>query len=209
MSILTGRYSSSPETIIDRDVKDIDRFGVDTVLQRIEESDLSDQFWNTALINDFDRASTQHPYINTFFAAQVFFGDKGFLSDVTLRSIRDIKGDIHHTFPYDYLKKYGKSDRIAYNQIANFVYMEKSTNIQIGNMKPSDYMAVVIKQAKSGKLGTHPIGKITDYSLLEENLKQNCIPEGFEEMNIDDYDNFLSKRRKLMVSKIEKYYKKI
>jgi hypothetical protein len=209
MSILTGRYSSSPETIIDRDVKDIDRRGVEAVLQQIEESELSDQFWDVALINDFDKASMQHPYINTFFAAQVFFGDKGFLSDVTLRSIRNIKGDIHHTFPYDYLKKNGRRDRIEYNQIANFVYMEKSTNIQIGNKKPSDYMTTVLEQAKFAKLGDAPIGKITDYELLKENLKQNCIPDGFEEMMIDDYDRFLSARRKLMVTKIKKYYKSL
>jgi hypothetical protein len=209
MSILTGRYSSSPETIIDRDVKDIDRSGVESVLQQIEASDLSDQFWNVALVNDFDKASLQHPYINTFFAAQVYFGDKGFLSDVTLRSIRDIKGDIHHTFPYEYLKKNGKSDRIEYNQIANFAYMEKSTNIQIGKMNPSEYMAIVIGQAKSGKLGSKPIGKITDYTLLEENLKQNCIPEGFQDMIVHDFDRYLALRRKLMVAKIEKYYKSL
>ncbi len=209
MSILTGRYSSSPESIIDRDVKDIEKSGVEAVLKQIEESNLSEQFWSVALVNDFDKASLQHPFINTFFAAQVFFGDKGFLSDVTLRSIRDIKGDIHHTFPYDYLKRNGRSDRIEYNQIANFVYMEKSTNIQIGNKNPRDYMAIVIEQAKSGKLNSNPIGKITDLKLLEENLKQNCIPEGFEKMVVDDYQDYLLTRRNLMVTKIEKYYKSL
>lgn len=209
MSILTGRYSSSPESIIDRDVKDIEKSGVEAVLKQIEESNLSEQFWTVALVNDFDKASLQHPFINTFFAAQVYFGDKGFLSDVTLRSIRDIKGDIHHTFPYDYLKKNGKSDRIEYNQIANFVYMEKSTNIQIGNKNPRDYMAIVLEQAKSGKLGSNPIGKITDMKILEENLKQNCIPEGFEAMLVNDYDEFLNKRRRLMVEKLQKYYNSI
>lgn len=209
MSILTGRYSNSPESAIDRDVKDIEKSGVEAVLKQIDESDLSEQFWSTALVNDFDKASLQHPFINTFFAAQVYFGDKGFLSDVTLRSIRDIKGDIHHTFPYDYLKKNGKSDRIEYNQIANFVYMEKSTNIQIGNKKPIDYMAIVLEQANSGKLGDNPIGKITDITLLEDNLKQNCIPDGFENMEVSDYESFLVSRRKLMVQKIEAYYKSL
>ena len=209
MSILTGRYSSSPESIIDRDVKDIEKSGVEAVLKQIEESNLSEQFWSVALVNEFDKASLQHPFINTFFAAQVFFGDKGFLSDVTLRSIRDIKGDIHHTFPYDYLKRNGKSDRVEYNQIANFVYIEKSTNIQIGNKNPSEYMAIVIEQAESGQLSSNPIGKITDLKLLEENLRQNCIPEGFEKMVVDDYQAYLLTRRNLMVSKIEKYYKSL
>jgi hypothetical protein len=210
MSILTGRYSSSPETIVDRDVKEVARVGVEAFLKRIEESELSQQFWEVALINDFNKASQQHPYLNTFFAAQVYFGDTGFLSDVTLRSIRSIKGDIHHTFPYDYLKHNGKADRIEYSQIANFVYMEKSTNIQIGKMKPSEYMATVLDQARTGKLDKkHPIGKILDTEKLAKNLKQNCIPKGFESMSVEDYDNYLRERRKLMVRKIEKYYKSL
>lgn len=210
MSVLTSRYSSSPETIIDRDVKEIARSSVEEYLQRIEASDLSQQFWDVALVNDFDKASQQHPYLNTFFAAQVFFGETGFLSDVRLRSIRTVKGDIHHTFPYDYLKKTGKADRYEYNQIANFVYMEKSTNIQIGNMKPSEYMAIVLQQAQTGVLDKkHPIGKITDASLLAKNLKQNCIPTGFDGMAVEDYDDYLTARRQLMVKKIEKYYKSL
>jgi hypothetical protein len=210
MSILTSRYSSSPETIIDRDVKEIARTSVEDTLQRVEDSDLSEQFWQVALVNDFNKASQQHPYLNTFFAAQVKFGDTGFLSDVRLRSIRSIKGDIHHIFPYDYLKKNGKQDRFEYNQIANFVYMEKSTNIQIGNMKPADYMDILVKQTVNGKLDKkHPIGKILDPVILKNNLRQNCIPKGFEQMTIDDYEDFLKARRKLMVSKIEKYYKSL
>lgn len=210
MSILTSRYSSSPEAIIDRDVKEIARSSVEEYLSKIEDTDLSQQFWEVALVNDFDKASQQHPYLNTFFAAQVKFGDTGFLSDVTLRSIRSIKGDIHHTFPYDYLKKTGKADRYEYNQIANFVYMEKSTNIQIGNKKPSEYMEIVYRQAESGELDSkHPIGKIRYLETLKENLKQNCIPDGFERMSVEDYDGFLRTRRKLMVKKIEKYYKSL
>lgn len=210
MSVLTSRYSSSPETIIDRDVKEIARNGVEGYFNKIEDSDLSQQFWDVALVNDFDKASQQHPYLNTFFAAQVYFGDTGFLSDVTLRSIRSIKGDIHHTFPYDYLKNNGKPDRYEYNQIANFVYMEKSTNIQIGKRKPSEYMQIVLNQAKNGKLNTaHPIGKITNPEILINNLRQNCIPEGFENMAIEDYQDYLKARRKLMVKKIEKYYKSL
>lgn len=210
MSILTGRYSSSPESAIDRDVKEIARSGVEAYLEKIESSDLSQQFWEVALVNDFDKASQQHPYLNTFFAAQVYFGDKGFLSDVRLRSIRSIKGDIHHTFPYDYLKKNGKSERYEYNQIANFVYMEKSTNIQISNMEPKEYMRIVFEQAETGLLDPkHPIGKITNLSSLKNNLKQNCIPSGFKDMAISDYDEYLQKRRKLMVAKIEKYYKSL
>ena len=88
--------------------------------------------------------------------------------------------------------------------------MEKSTNIQIGNKKPSEYMNIVISQVKSGSLDSkHPIGKITDKEQLAINLEQNCIPEGFENLAIEDYDGYLKSRRRLMVAKIEKYYKSL
>ena len=204
MSVLTSRYSTSPESVIDRDIKEIARVGIKEYLEKQEPTE---EYWSNTLLNDFDKASMQHPYLNTFFAAQVFFGDTGFLSDVSLRSIREIKGDIHHTFPYEYLKTNGKNERFEYNQIANFVYMEKSTNIQIGKKKPMDYMEIVINQANTGKLDKkHPIGKITDIKRLQQNLKENCIPTGFEKMDVDDYNSYLIERRKLMVAKIKKYY---
>ncbi len=64
-------------------------------------------------------------------------------------------------------------------------------------------MAEVYKQIGGGKL---KYGGIEDEKLLLENLKQNCIPEGFEKMEIDDYQDFLKKRRKLMAVKIKDYY---
>ena len=41
---------------------------------------------------------------------------------------------------------------------------------------------------------------------LKENLRQNCVPEGFESMTIEDYSQFLEKRRVLMAQKIKEYY---
>lgn len=49
-------------------------------------------------------------------------------------------------------------------------------------------------------------GGIVDEVELRKNLKQNCIPVGFEEMDIADYTNFLEMRRKLMAEKIRNYY---
>ena len=49
-------------------------------------------------------------------------------------------------------------------------------------------------------------GGIIDEVELHRNLEQNCIPTGFEEMEISDYNNFLEMRRKLMAEKIRNYY---
>ena len=42
--------------------------------------------------------------------------------------------------------------------------------------------------------------------ILKENLKVNCIPKGFENMNVADFDEFLKQRRVLMAKKIKEYY---
>lgn len=50
------------------------------------------------------------------------------------------------------------------------------------------------------------IGSIVDKEVLEENMRINCIPRSFSSMTVDDYDNFLKQRRKLMAEKIKDYY---
>lgn len=49
-------------------------------------------------------------------------------------------------------------------------------------------------------------GGITSLDELKSNLKQNCIPEGFEQMDIRSYEQFLNQRRALMAEKIRDYY---
>lgn len=80
MSILTGRYSGSPESQFDFDIKQIVSKGVENVLKSIEEAQLSDAYWNAQLVQELDKSSVNSPYINLFFAAQIKAGDKGFLS---------------------------------------------------------------------------------------------------------------------------------
>ena len=50
---------------------------------------------------------------------------------------------------------------------------------------------------------------ITNRDELKKNLEMNCIPEGFENMSIEDYPRFLDARRKLMAKKIKAYYESL
>lgn len=54
--------------------------------------------------------------------------------------------------------------------------------------------------------GIATIGSIVDKEILKSNLKLNCIPEGFDNMTLEDFDEFLKQRRILMAKKIEEYY---
>ena len=90
-----------------------------------------------------------------------------------------------------------------YNQIANYVFLQQEINIKISDDAPCIYMQEVVNQCKTKK----PVyGRIIDKTVLAENLRQNCIPDGFENMDINDYREFLIRRRKLMAQKIREYY---
>lgn len=206
MSVLTSRYSSSPESTFDLDIRNITKHGADEYLKEIEESSLSDAFWNVGLVQELDKSSVSNPFLNAFWAAQIYFNDEGFLStNIKIKDMIEYRGDIHHLFPRDYIRKTypSKSD---YNQIANFVYLQQEINISIGNKSPKDYFAEIKKQIETGK---HKYGNILSIEKFKENLAKHCIPETILEATSDNYMDFLTARRKLMAKKIEKYYKSL
>lgn len=203
MSLLTGRYSGSPESKFDFDIKQISKIGAEKFLKSIEDAELSDAFWNIGLVQALDKATINSPFLNLFFAAQVKSNDQGFLStDITVGNMITHRGDIHHLFPREYLKSFGY-ERSDYNQIANFVYAQQEINIKIGKKAPKEYIREVYKQTEGGNV---KYGGITDINNLKENFKKNCIPEEFENMEAEDYFYFLTERRKLMALKIKEYY---
>jgi hypothetical protein len=205
-TILTGRYSSSPESSMDYDIRQISEKPFDAFLKEREEAELSDAFWEVSLVQSLDTSVASSPYFLAFLAAQVKEADKGFLSkEVSVSDLVSLRGDIHHLFPKDYLKRNGL-DRWKYNQIANFVYMQSEINIKVGNKPPQEYFAILRNQISSGEL---TVSGIHSDEELVRNLKMNCVPPEIMEMKIDDYQDFLDLRRKLMARKMREYYFKL
>ncbi|MXY81963.1 MAG: DUF262 domain-containing protein [Gemmatimonadetes bacterium] len=204
MSILTSRYTGSPETAFGVDIGNIARQGASRYLDTIEQADLSDAFWKVGLPQQMDTSVASSPYFNVFLASQVKGNDKGFLSrDLTVRDLLEGQWHIHHVFPRSYLQKHG-FQRGRYNQIANYVMMQSEINIAIGALPPEKYFSDLWEQCRNG--ATH-YGGITDVDQLQENLAAHCIPEGMDAASVEDYDTFLQGRRELMAAKIRDYYK--
>jgi hypothetical protein len=202
-SILTGRYSGSPESAFDYDIKQISHKPFDEILKEREEAELSDAFWSASLPQSLETSVASSPYFHIFLASQVKANDRGFLStDVLVGDLISLRGDIHHLFPKDYLKKNGL-DSSQYNQIANYVYMQSEINIKVGNKPPKEYFDIIINQM----LNNHQqmSGLSTEQQLLD-NLKMNCVPAEIQQMSVSDYNHFLALRRKLMATKIKDYY---
>lgn len=201
-SILTGRYSGSPESTFDFDIKQIAHKPFEEYMKEKEDGELSNAFWNAALPQSLDTSVASSPFFHVFLAAQVKENDKGFLSsDVKVGDLISLRGDIHHLFPKDYLKKNG-AERGKYNQIANYVYMQSEINIKVGNKSPKEYFDLVLNQMVHGKLLTG----INTKEELEQNLKSNCVPLEIMNMTETDYQDFLSQRRALMANKMKEYY---
>ena len=203
LSVLTGRYSGSPESRFDLDIKNVASKNFGDHLKATEDGELSDAFWDFGLVQGMDTSASSSPYFNVYLASQVKANDNGFLSsDITVQDLISHRGDIHHIFPKDYLKGKGlkKGD---YNQLGNYVYMQSEINVKICNKAPVDYFTELKSQCDGGKL---KYGGIKDLKLLHRNMEMNCIPKDIFEMDVRHFDDFLKKRRKLMSKKIKDYY---
>ena len=208
MSILTGRYSGSPETRMDADIRNINEKGVVKYLTEIEAADLSPAFWEFALPQRLETPNSSAPALSTYFAAQIVNGDKGLFSATS--TVRDLYGasDVHHIFPKHYLQQQQVlNNRSIYNQVANYTYLDTPINIAVGDKAPNVYFKDAFESAE--KTG-HVFGYPMTVGELEINLTQNCIPLGVKDWDYNDYqDKFLVQRRMMMAKKIEEYYKKL
>jgi hypothetical protein len=203
LSVLTGRYSASPESQFDWDIKQLDLQGSQEYLDSIIDSVLSPSYWDSVLPQEMNTSVVSSPFFSVYKAAQVKLGDRGlFSNDITVRDLVEIKSDVHHIFPRDYLKRHGYQ-RGQYNQIANYVLTQSEINIAIGNKEPRTYFSQMRDQCRGGP---KVYGNIVDEERLNENLRMNSIPLCVETMDACNYNEFLAMRRKLMAEKIKEYY---
>lgn len=203
MSLLRGRYSGSPETQFDYDIRQVEARGLLNYCEAVIEAELPESFWSTLLPQEMDTSSGSSPYFLVYQAAQVKLGDLGFLSrDITVRDLLLNRSDVHHIYPRNHLKNQGLS-RGQYNQIANYVLAQSEINIAIGDKAPEVYFAEIANQCSGG---TRKYGGIDILDEMLNNFEMNCIPANLLEGSTQTYDEFLEQRRRLMATKIRNYF---
>jgi len=199
MSILRGRYSGSPETAFDFDIRQIDSQGLQPYAEAVIENELPSTFWTGMLPQLMDTSSSTSPYFIAYQAAQARLGDRGFLSaGITVRDLLLNRGDKHHVFPRKHLQRAGTT-RSSYNQIANFVMAQSEINIAIGDKAPEAYFTELREQVNGGPTR---YGGISDPAELRANLVMNCLPTTLLDGDLPAYEDFLVERRRLMAEKI-------
>ncbi|UQY32970.1 DUF262 domain-containing protein [Pseudomonas fulva] len=203
MSVLRGRYSGSPESTFDYDIRQIESRGVKAVVDTVIPAELPESFWTGMLPQFMATSSIKSPYFLCYKAAQGKLGDKGFLStNITVTDLLLNRSDIHHVYPRQHLKGKGLSAS-TYNQIANYVVAQSEINITISSTAPELYFRELAEQCKGGAV---KYGGITDEAIMRENLRMNCIPEAMLDGEIKDFNAFLEERRKLMALKIKAWF---
>ena len=203
MTTITYFYSGSTESNVEkqfadlREVKTAEDFI--SYLDKVINMKFTEDYFKVTLPAELNTSSTTSPVWFGYIAAINVLGTP-LLFSTTPQSQFFILGtsggknsiDKHHIFPKHYLEKIGYDNDRDRNQIANFTYLDYSTNIDISDKAPSDYV-----DDYKQRLGDE------GYCLACE---QNALPIGFEKM---EYMDFLEKRRILMSGIVKKAFEKL
>lgn len=200
---ITSRYSGSSESVFEGDLNQIKiaKNGEDyiNIINDLIDNSLTNDYWEITAPSILDSSSSRNPLGLLFIAAQIknnvplLFSNKK-ISDLFDPVITPKKNrlDKHHIFPKNYLKKeLGIEDLKLHNQIANMVYLDYKTNIDISDTNPSDYFSKLSQTSPNSR---------------ENDFANHAIPEEIENLG---YDEFLKQRRKLIVNYIKEYYQGI
>lgn len=202
-STLTGRYTGSPETIMDGDlnrlkaVKDGDTFAV--TLEEMMANELTNDFWVVTLPANLDSSSARSPELFAYIAAQnklgapVLFSHKK-IPDLLDPSIKTKKKALerHHLFPRAWLESQGIEDLKLINQLANFALLEWPDNIDISDDPPMDYVPKIQKRFS-----------VEEWRRMHE---FHALPDKWHEMS---YGRFLQERCKLMASVVRRGFESL
>ncbi|MGA0613167.1 GmrSD restriction endonuclease domain-containing protein [Paracoccus sp. KR1-242] len=191
---LTGRYTSSPETVMDADlarfrtIRTADDFCA--TLDDFMASNLTNDYWTITLPSNLDSSSARNPELFCYIASQNLLGAPVLFSHKSVRDLIDPALQTkkkplerHHLFPKAYLKGMGVEDRRLVNQMANYALLEWPDNIDISDGAPATYFPQV-----ASRFGEAALSRM---------MRDHAMPEGWENMA---YDNFLASRRRLMAA---------
>lgn len=203
MSSITGRYTGSPETVMEMDLARLrglttaDEF--QKVLDDIITSQLTNDFWDITLPMALSTSSSTSPSLYAYYAALYVLGANGLfsklkVSDLLQEGLRSKKSALerHHLFPKAWLLRNGITEQRETNQIANFALVEWSDNISISDTAPSDYLPEYLNRLSADE--------------KQKMYYWHALPENWEQMNFED---FLIERRKRIAQVVKDAYKNI
>ena len=202
MAHTTGRYTSSPESQLEADLRVVngvdDADGFRDALDRIIRSNFTRDYWSISLPNRLDTSGAKSPVLLAYWAAlnlldaEVLFGTLKMreLLDPAVTPSRTLER--HHLFPKAHLEIGGITARNQVNAIANMAFVDWPENSDIGARAPYEYWRTL----------TDGIPAET----VERQRYWHALPVGWEQL---DYQAFLERRRKLIADVIKDGFEKL
>jgi hypothetical protein len=178
-----GHYSrGSSETILNQDLKcETSEELLSNLKQQVINLDITEE--------EIAGKGVNSGYFRTMFMAMRHFDAKDWDTKLTISSKNIDKKDkieYHHIIPKDLLKKAAVAQE-KIDDMANLTFIGKITNIKISNNEPEQYLDKII-EIHGGDI-----------------LKPHCIPMDKLLWKLDNYDDFLSVRRRNIIETIRQY----
>jgi hypothetical protein len=193
MAHTTGRYTSSPESQLESDLRrlldppDTDGDAFVEALDRIVKANFTNDYWEITLSNRLDTSSSRSPALFAYLAALDLLDAEVLFSDVRVRDLLDPGQaapraiERHHLFPKNHLAAIGVTGTRQVNAIANMAFLDWSENAQIADHNPLAYWPLL-------SAGVSP-------ERLRRQVRLHALPVGWEQL---DYAEFLERRRALI-----------
>ena len=187
---LNNRFTSGAETKIETDLRRMEKIlKEESPDYRGEEIKLSIELLEEKTFKTSDAFSKAILCLLAEFEPRSFeTGNRVDLENAALKRISS--KNYHHFFPKAFLEENGWDEYWA-NSVLNITIIEGQKNISIGKKAPSKYVPQLIKKAKNLNfeeiLKTHLIDDVEEYGILT-----------------DDYDKFLKKRGKKILTELNK-----
>jgi hypothetical protein len=203
MSMITRRYTSSPESNMEYDLAMLEGISGGqefcAILRHICDITLTDDFWTVTLPNELANSSTTSPSLSGYEAAQVILEAPALFSNSKIGDLidpaihaRTAAVERHHLFPKAYLSTLDISGARQVNQIGNLAYMERSENAEAADQSPEAYVSDMM-------------GRFSEAARARMHYC-HALPEGWEEM---EYSVFLERRRELMAGVVREAYERL
>lgn len=206
-TLLTARYSSSSETVFERDLARLGSVQTTNPEDFVAELDrtlgefLTNDFWTHTLPALLETPRSTSPVALAFKASQVVLGSRALFSDVTIHQLSDPSANAgrsaaesHHLFPAAWLKRNSVNDRRLINQVANLADVVWHDNADISSQSPVQYVPALRRQLNLGD------------ERWSRSLAEHGLPPHWESMS---YPEFLRERRVRMADIIRIAYRQL
>lgn len=191
----TGRYTTSPESSIESDLRRIERLESNEgsafvlELERIIRSNFTGDYWSISLPAALDSSSSRSPALFAYWAALNIQDADALFSDVRVKDLIDRQAtakkgiERHHLFPRAHLRDKGVTTTSTINAIANLAFVDWPENNGIRDAAPQDYWPEMTRTLSPQRLARQ--------------IHWHALPNAWYDL---EYSDFLDRRRSRMAS---------